>query len=80
MRRTDASRGRGGRIIVLHPPLFAMRLAGRFSPPVRELAGMFALFDAAGYAAGYATDPAPLRDVFGVEALAIEEWAGRVSG
>ena len=70
------SRARGGRIIVLHPPLFAMRLAGRFSPPVRELAGMFALFDAA----GYATDPAPLRDVFGVEALAIEEWARRVSG
>jgi len=31
-------------------------------------------------AAGYAADPAPLRDVFGVEALAIEEWAGRVSG
>jgi hypothetical protein len=37
---------------------------------------MFALFGAA----GYATDPAPLRGVFGVEALAIEEWAGRVSG
>ncbi len=37
---------------------------------------MFALFDAS----GYATDPAPLRDVFGVEALTIEEWAGRVSG
>ena len=70
------SRARGKRIIVLHLPLFAMHLAGRFSPPVRELAGMFALFNAA----GYATDPAPLRDVFGVEALAIEEWAGRVSG
>jgi uncharacterized protein YbjT (DUF2867 family) len=67
---------RGRRIIVLHPPLPAMRLAGRFSPAVEELANMFALFDAA----GYATDPAPLRDVFGVEALTIEEWAGQVSG
>jgi uncharacterized protein YbjT (DUF2867 family) len=66
---------RGRRIIVLHPPLPAMRLAGRFSPAVEELANMFALFDAA----GYATDPAPLRDVFGVEALTIEEWAGQVS-
>jgi uncharacterized protein YbjT (DUF2867 family) len=73
-RRLSAVRGR--RIIVLHPPLSAMRLAGRFSAPVEELAGMFALFDAA----GYATDPAPLRDVFGVQALTIEEWAGRVSG
>jgi uncharacterized protein YbjT (DUF2867 family) len=73
-RRLSAVRGR--RIIVLHPPLPAMRLAGRFSAPVEELAGMFALFDAA----GYATDPAPLRDVFGVQALTIEEWAGRVSG
>jgi uncharacterized protein YbjT (DUF2867 family) len=73
-RRLSAVRGR--RIIVLHPPLPAMRLAGRFSAPVEELAGMFALFDAA----GYATDPAPLRDVFEVQALTIEEWAGRVSG
>jgi uncharacterized protein YbjT (DUF2867 family) len=64
------------RIIVLHPPLSAMRLAGRFSPAVEELAYMFALFDAA----AYATDPAPLRDVFGVEAITIEEWAGQVSG
>jgi uncharacterized protein YbjT (DUF2867 family) len=64
------------RMIVLHPPLSAMRLAGRFSPAVEELAYMFALFDAA----GYATDPASLRDVFGVEALTIEEWAGQVSG
>jgi uncharacterized protein YbjT (DUF2867 family) len=67
---------RGRRIIVLHPPLPVMRVAGRFSAPVEELAGMFALFDAA----GYATDPAPLRDVFGVQALTIEEWAGRVFG
>jgi uncharacterized protein YbjT (DUF2867 family) len=73
-RRLSTVRGR--RIIVLHPPLPAMRLAGRFLAPVEELAGMFALFDAA----GYATDPAPLRDVFGVQALTIEEWAGRVSG
>ncbi len=67
---------RGGEMNLLHPPLFAMRLAWRFSPQVKELTAMFALLDAA----GYATDPAPLRDVFGVEALAIEEWAGRVSG
>jgi uncharacterized protein YbjT (DUF2867 family) len=65
---------RGRRIFVLHPPLSAMRLAERFSAPVEELSGMFALFDAA----GYSTDPAPLRDVFGVEALTIEEWAARV--
>jgi uncharacterized protein YbjT (DUF2867 family) len=67
---------RGRRIIALHPPLPAMRLAGRLSPAVEELANKFALFDAA----GYATDPTPLRDVFGVQALTIEEWAGRVSG
>jgi uncharacterized protein YbjT (DUF2867 family) len=65
----------GKRITVLHPPLSVMRLAGRFSPAVEELANMFALFEAAGYAA----DPAPLRDLFGVEALTIEEWAGQVS-
>jgi len=73
-RRLSAVWGR--RTIVLHPPLSAMRLAGRFSPPVEELANMFALFDAT----GYATDPAPLRDVFGVQALTIEEWARRVFG
>jgi uncharacterized protein YbjT (DUF2867 family) len=67
---------RGKRIFVLHPPLRAARLAGRLSPAVEELAHMFALFDAV----GYATDPAPLRDVFGVEALTIEGWAGRVFG
>jgi uncharacterized protein YbjT (DUF2867 family) len=70
------SAARGGRIIVLHPPLSAARLAGRFSAPVEELANMFALFDAA----GYATDPTPLQDVFGVRALSIEEWARLVSG
>jgi uncharacterized protein YbjT (DUF2867 family) len=66
---------RGQRITVLHPPLSVMRLAGRFSPPVEELASMFALFEAA----GYASDSPALRETFGVEALTIEEWAGRVS-
>ena len=69
------SRVWGKRIIVLHPPLAVMHLAGRLLPPVEEIAGIFTLFDAAGYVA----DPAPLRDLFGVEALTIEEWAGRVS-
>ena len=63
------------RIAVLHPPLFAMRLPGRFLPHIGDLARMFALFEQVGYAA----NPAPLRDLFGVEALTIEEWAGRVS-
>jgi uncharacterized protein YbjT (DUF2867 family) len=67
---------RGGRIFVLHPPLPAVRLAGRFSPTVEELAEMFTVFDAV----GYETNPAPLRDVFGVEALTIEGWARRVFG
>jgi hypothetical protein len=52
-----------------------MRLAGRFLPPVEELANMFALFDAA----GYASDSPALRETFGVEPLTIEEWARRVS-
>jgi uncharacterized protein YbjT (DUF2867 family) len=69
------SRVRGRRIAVLHPPLAVMRLAGRFSSPVEELASMFALFDAA----GYASDSTALRETFGIEALTIEEWAGRVS-
>jgi uncharacterized protein YbjT (DUF2867 family) len=69
------ARARGGRIIVLHPPLAAMRLVGRLSSPVEELASMFALFDAA----GYASDSPALRETFGVEAVTIEEWAGRVS-
>jgi uncharacterized protein YbjT (DUF2867 family) len=69
------SRVWGRRIVVLHPPLATMRLAGRFSAPVEELAGMFALFDAAGYASG---SPA-LRETFGIEATTIEEWAARVS-
>ncbi|MCA1718258.1 MAG: SDR family oxidoreductase [Actinobacteria bacterium] len=66
---------RGKRITVLHPPLSVMRLAGRFSSPIEELASMFALFDAA----GYASESPALRETFGVEALTIEEWAGRVS-
>lgn len=72
-RRFSAARGK--RITVLHPPLSVMRLAGSFSPPVAELASMFALFEAA----GYASDSPALRETFGVEALTIEEWAGRVS-
>ena len=69
------STARGTRIIVLHPPLSVMRLAGRVSPPVEELANLFAIFEAA----GYASDSPDLRETFGVEALTIEEWAGRVS-
>ena len=66
------SRVWGREITVLHPPLSAMRLVGRFASPVEEVANLFALFDAAGYAA----DPATLRETFGVEALSLEEWAG----
>ena len=73
-RRLSAARGR--RTIVLHPPLSAMRLAGRFSPAAEELAAMFALFDAEGYAS---SSPA-LRETFGVEAVGIEEWARRLFG
>jgi uncharacterized protein YbjT (DUF2867 family) len=73
-RRFSAARNK--RIAVLHPPLAVMHLAGRLSSPVEELVGMFALFDAA----GYATDSLALRETFGVEGLTIEEWAGRVSG
>jgi uncharacterized protein YbjT (DUF2867 family) len=69
------SRVRGKRITVLHPPLSMMRLAGRFSSPVQELASMLALFEVA----GYASDSPALRETFGVEALTIEEWARRVS-
>lgn len=69
------SRARGKRITVLHPPLAAMRLAGRVSAPVEELANMFALFDAV----GYASDSPALRDTFGVNAISIEEWAEQVS-
>lgn len=70
------SAARGTRILALHPPLSLMRLAGRFSPAVKELASMFTLFDAAGY---FSDSPA-LREIFGVEAVTIEQWARRVSG
>lgn len=69
------SRARGKIIVVLHPPLAAMRLAGRVAAPVEELANMFALFDAAGYASGSTA----LKDNFGVDAISLEEWAGQVS-
>jgi uncharacterized protein YbjT (DUF2867 family) len=69
------ARTRGTRITVLHPPLAVMRLAGRLSSPVEELANMSALFDAA----GYASDSRALRETFGVEALTLEEWASQVS-
>src|SRR3954451_17024796 len=65
------ARGRGKRIQVLHVPLIAMRLPGRASPYVRELADMMAFFDAVGFAA----EPSVLRDTFGVPALTIEQWA-----
>jgi uncharacterized protein YbjT (DUF2867 family) len=69
------ARAWGTRITVLHPPLFTMRLPGLLLPHVGDLARMFAFFDAA----LYVIDPAPLRDLFGVEALTIEGWARRVS-
>jgi uncharacterized protein YbjT (DUF2867 family) len=69
------ARAWGRKITVLHPPIFTMRLPGKLVGHVEDLANMFALFDAVGYAA----DPTPLRDLFGVEAHTIEEWAGRVS-
>jgi uncharacterized protein YbjT (DUF2867 family) len=64
-------RGRGEKIRTLHVPLVTLRAAGRFSPYVREMAQMMALFDAVGFAA----DPSALRDTFDVPALTIEEWA-----
>ncbi len=64
-------RGRGEKIRTLHVPLVTLRAAGRFSPYVREMARMMALFDAVGFAA----DPSALRDTFDVPALTIEEWA-----
>jgi uncharacterized protein YbjT (DUF2867 family) len=65
-------KGSGKKIRVLHVPLAALRLPGRVSSYVRELADMMALFDTAGYAA----DPSFLRDTFGVSALTLQEWAG----
>jgi uncharacterized protein YbjT (DUF2867 family) len=64
-------RGRGEKIRTLHVPLVTLRAAGRFSPYVREMAHMMALFDAL----GFAVDPSALRDTFEVPGLTIEEWA-----
>jgi uncharacterized protein YbjT (DUF2867 family) len=64
-------KSRGEKIRTLHVPLVALRAAGLFSPYVREMARMMALFDEV----GFATDPAALRDTFDVPALTIEEWA-----
>ena len=64
-------RARGEKIRTLHVPLVTLRAAGRFSPYVREMAHMMALFDEV----GFATDPSVLRETFGVPALTIEEWA-----
>jgi uncharacterized protein YbjT (DUF2867 family) len=65
------ARGRGKGIQVLHVPLISLRIPGRASPYLRELANMMAFFDTVGFAA----DPSVLRDTFGVSALTIEEWA-----
>src|ERR687894_2057723 len=66
-------RGRRQWIRVLHVPLIAMRLPGRFVPYARELANMMAFFDAVGFTA----DPSVLRDTFGIPALTIEQWASQ---
>jgi uncharacterized protein YbjT (DUF2867 family) len=65
------ARARERKVWVLHPPLASLRVPGLILSEARELANMSALFDAVGYAA----DPAPLRETFGVEAATIEEWA-----
>ena len=64
-------KARGQKIRTLHVPLATLRAAGLFSPYVREIAHMMALFDEV----GFATDPSALRDTFEVPALTIEEWA-----
>src|SRR5918998_3937051 len=46
-------KGRGQKIRTLHVPLATLRATGLFSPYVREMAHMMALFDVA----GFATDP-----------------------
>src|SRR5215208_8532770 len=61
----------GKKIRTLHVPLVTLHAAGRFSPYVREMAHMMALFDVV----GFATDTSALRDTFDVPALTIEEWA-----
>jgi uncharacterized protein YbjT (DUF2867 family) len=62
---------RGKKIRTLHVPLVTLHAAGRFSPYVREMAHMMALFDEV----GFATDTSALRDTFDVPTLTIEEWA-----
>src|ERR671912_2691761 len=64
-------KARGTKIRTLHVPLVTLHAAGRFSPYVREMAHMMALFDEV----GFATDPSALQDTFDVPALTIEEWA-----
>src|SRR5215218_7530429 len=64
-------KARGEKIRTLHVPLVTLRAAGRFSPYVREMAHMMALFDVV----GFATDPSALRDTFDVPTLTIVEWA-----
>jgi uncharacterized protein YbjT (DUF2867 family) len=63
-------KARGQKIRTLHVPLATLHAAGRFSPFVREMAHMMALFDEV----GFATNPSVLRDSFDVPALTIEEW------
>lgn len=65
---------KGRRIRVLHPPIITMRAPGLVLSQVGDLARMFDFFDRV----GYATDPAPLRDLFEIEAVTLEEWAERV--
>jgi uncharacterized protein YbjT (DUF2867 family) len=64
------SRARDRKIRVLHPPIALVRVPGLFLGEARELANMFALFDAVGYAA----DPLALREKFGVRAQTLEDW------
>lgn len=64
-------KARGKKIRTLHVPLVTLHAAGRFSPYVREMAHMMALFDEV----GFATDTSALRDTFDVPTLTIEEWA-----
>jgi uncharacterized protein YbjT (DUF2867 family) len=61
-------KARREKIRTLHVPLVTLRAAGRFSPYIREMAHMMALFDEV----GFATDPSVLRETFGVPALTIE--------
>lgn len=65
------ARVRRRKIWVLHPPLVSLRVPGLIFGEMRELANMFAFFDAVGYAA----DPAPLRERFEIRAQTLEEWA-----